>query len=211
MTLAPKAREEHYTTLAHELGHSFGLGELYPQAPPYVHEVSGWDLMGDVVYATSFLGWHRHKFQWLNADRKAYVTSPGSFVFDLAPLAHGAGLSMIVIPDPVRNAPAAPSKVWVIEVSGDVVSRADFLAKNGKKLAKLGDGVLIYTVETPPQSGKREIRIMPRATPVTNLHADVLFHAPPLGGDQFNDARAPFGMKIKSRSGDIYTIQVDVK
>jgi M6 family metalloprotease-like protein len=29
-----------------------------------------WDIMSEAGSSTGFLGWHRHKLKWLDADRK---------------------------------------------------------------------------------------------------------------------------------------------
>ncbi len=61
--------------LAHEVGHLMGLPDLYtyggvkgPKNP-----TGPWDIMSSAGQSTGFLGWHRHKLKWLDADRKAYL------------------------------------------------------------------------------------------------------------------------------------------
>jgi len=62
-----------YFTLAHELAHCMGLPDLfsYGDANGPKNPLGPWDIMSGP--ATGFLGWHRHKFGWLDADRKTYL------------------------------------------------------------------------------------------------------------------------------------------
>ncbi len=47
--------------------------------------------------STGFLGWHRHKLKWLDADRKTYLTRSDSSLA-LTPLSASEGISLIVVP-----------------------------------------------------------------------------------------------------------------
>ncbi len=47
--------------------------------------------------ASGFIGWHRHKFGWLEDDRKTYLTE-GAHKLTLTPLDGDDGISMIVVP-----------------------------------------------------------------------------------------------------------------
>ncbi|MEI7955522.1 MAG: hypothetical protein WCJ66_10180, partial [Verrucomicrobiota bacterium] len=73
--------------LAHETAHLMGLPDLYtyggvagPKNP-----TGPWDIMSDAGRSSGFLGWHRHKLGWLDANRKAYLTKNAQSL-ELTPL-----------------------------------------------------------------------------------------------------------------------------
>ncbi|HQW95222.1 MAG TPA: hypothetical protein PLU58_05440 [Saprospiraceae bacterium] len=157
ITPVPEIYNEHYTTMMHEIGHCFGSGELYPASYPYLHEVGGYDLMGDAVFATGFIGWHRYRYGWLGGDRIQLLNQKGDYQIALNKLSNSAGKAMVVIPDPAKK-----TKYWVIEIGQDVVSREQFRAGKGEKLNAEGDRLIVYTVEAPEATDKRAIRLVPR-------------------------------------------------
>ena len=210
ITMAPTAYSEHYTTLAHEIGHAFGLGELYPAASPFAHEVAGYDLMGDVVYATGFIGWHRHKFLWMDDARKAYLTTRGVYIIPLRPLSDTNGINMVIVPDKSTSA-TKPTKVWVVEINQDVIARADAMAGNGKKLVSAGDGILIYTVENPPQTGKRALRLIQpgpenKWVNLQNNHPAALYKRLAVTTPE----QSPIKVTVRGKSATEYVVVIDV-
>ena len=207
ITAVPQIYKEHYTTLMHEIGHCFGSDELYPDAEPYQHEVGGYDVMGDIVYATGFLGWHRYRYGWLSRDRIQYLKDKGTYAIDLVKLSATSGKSMIVIPDKEKA-----SKYWVIEIGQDVVSRSQFYAKKGEKLNTEGERLIIYTVEEPAVSGKRAIRLVPR-TEFSNDHGTVkwLDAVSYKAGQSSTRADMPFQLRPSKRTGEGFVITVSLK
>lgn len=220
ITLMPQIYNEHYTTLMHEIGHCLGSDELYPMSQEpvpgkpgetaYMHEVGGYDLMGDVVYATGFMGWHRFRYGWLPGERAQSLTTAGDIQIDLKKLSGTSGTAMIAVPDKTKAA-----KLWVIEIGQDVASRDQFVAGKGEKLNKEGDRIIVYTVENPEVSGKRAIRLSPRTNfspghGTVNWLDDVSYKET-AGFKDFNKADAPFSFTVDKKVTDGFSLTVKVK
>ena len=86
--------------LAHETAHLMGLPDLYTYGGVEGPKNGGTSF----GKASGFLGWHRHKFEWLDANRKKYITS-GTHRLEIAPLNAPSGVSMVVIPEDDRLNP----------------------------------------------------------------------------------------------------------
>ena len=176
--------------LAHETAHLMGLPDLYtyggvegPKNP-----AGPWDIMSSAGKASGFLGWHRHKFEWLDANRKKYIAS-GMHRLEITPLNALSGVSMIVIPvdDPVK-----PSKVFVIEISQPL---------RGKD-SNNSVGVLIYSVDAKLATGRNPVVVYPKLD---------LLKAPFYAGDHFNHMDAPMGIKVlKKNKDESFLIEVKV-
>ncbi|MFK7852216.1 MAG: hypothetical protein AB8D78_14665 [Akkermansiaceae bacterium] len=184
-----------YFVLAHEFAHCMGLPDLYTYTDrvpkDYAKNPLGpWDIMSSAGQSTGFIGWHRHKFGWLNDDRKTYL-SEGTHRLTLTPLDRKDGLSMIAIP---ADDPEKPSKVFVIECAQPLR-----LAKKRKQM----DGVLVYSVDATRPSGQNPVILFPRKDKVNAAFRP---------GESFSDPSAPFELKVieKQESGS-YEIEVVVK
>jgi len=182
-------------TLAHELAHCMGLPDLYtygsrvPEGTPS-NPLGPWDIMSGS--STGFIGWHRHKFEWLDNDRKTYLTE-GTHTFTLTPLSSDEGVSMIVVPDTGEDA-TKPSKVYVVEV-------AQYL-RPGKNMPR-PRGVLVYSVDAKLPTGFNPVVVHPRED---KLHA--AFHE----GEHFDADDAPLSLRVlKKNSGDSYEVEVVIR
>jgi hypothetical protein len=179
--------------LAHETAHLMGLPDLYtyggvagPKNP-----TGPWDIMSEAGRSTGFLGWHRHKLKWLDADRKAYLTKSGP-ALELTPLSASSGVSMIVVP--VGDA-ARPSKVFVIEVAQSI--------RLGEGTTSKAGGILVYSVDATLATGQNPVVVYPRA----GLD-EAAFHA----GDSFDHKDAPFRLHVLKRlAGDSYSLDIQLK
>lgn len=166
--------------LAHECGHLMGLPDLYTYAdcPGPKNPAGPWDLMSEAGKSSGFLGWQRHKLNWLDANRKTYLTE-GNVELTLTPLDASSGLSMVAIP---VDDPGQPSKVFVIEVAQQP------RLKEGETAAP--QGVLVYTVDAKLASGQNPIVVYP------NKDMKSAQFQP---GDSFEHKDAPFVMKVIRR------------
>ncbi|MCF7731796.1 MAG: hypothetical protein K9N23_08915 [Akkermansiaceae bacterium] len=182
-----------HIVLAHETGHLMGLPDLYtyggvvgPKNP-----AGPWDIMSEAGNSTGFLGWHRHKLKWLDADRKSYLTKSGKSLV-LTPLDAPSGVSMMVVP---VDDPAQPSKVFVIEVAQPVRLKDGTTSK--------AEGVLVYSVDATLATGQNPVVVYPR------LDRDqTAFHA----GDSFDHEDAPFRLKVLKRHADgSYSLDINLK
>ncbi|MFT4548885.1 MAG: M6 family metalloprotease-like protein [Verrucomicrobiales bacterium] len=177
--------------LAHETAHCMGLPDLYSYggAKGSKNPTGPWDIMSAAGRASGFLGWHRHKLQWLDADRKTYVVG-GKHQFDLTPLNAKSGVSMIAIP---VDDPAKPSKVFVVEI-----------AQPFQLLGKVGNatGVLIYSVDAKLASGQNSVVVYP--------NTDML-NAPFQPGDRFKHEDAPVNVRVlKKNENGSFRVEVEV-
>lgn len=169
-----------YFTLAHELAHCMGLPDLYTYGDLQPKNPAGpWSIMSSSRGASGFIGWHRHKLGWLDANRKAYLPT-GTQTFTLTSLDSDAGTSMIVVP--VDN-PEHPSKVFVIELAQAL--RRDDAPKPG--------GVLIYSIDATKPTGENPMVVYPRET---------LINAPFYAGDTFTHDDAPMQVQIIKQNDD---------
>jgi hypothetical protein len=163
--------------LAHEVAHLMGLPDLYTYADfdGPKNPAGPWDLMSSAGNASGFLGWHRHKLEWLDADRKTYLSGTDTKL-TLTRLDAKSGISMVAIPvDDIEN----PSKVFVIEVAqarryGD-----------GKTIP--AGGVLVYTVDATIVTGNNPVVVFPK---------DDMNKAAFEPGDSFEHKDAPFTMEV---------------
>ena len=207
ITLSPDVYDEHYTTLMHEIGHCYGSDELYPASAPYLHEVAGYDLMGDIVYATGFIGYHQWRYGWNTTEKIQLLYQKGSYTIELKKMSSTTGKNMIVIPDKTKT-----DKLWIIEIGQDVVSRAQFKAGRGEKMNAEGDRLILYTVEDPVESGKRAIRLVPRRSFDANQGTTKwLDDASFVAGQSFSKPDIPFSFKVNTKSADGFNITVSVE
>jgi M6 family metalloprotease-like protein len=130
---------------AHEMGHVFGLPDLYPGGKKdggdrEVFEAGAWDMMSDDLIAGNFLNWHRHKLGWIDAKRTEYIKYgwSGTTTKTLTPYYHGVGLTMLVI---ALNGPHDQNKVLVLEVAEPIPG-----TENDPHVK--ANGVLTYTVDS---------------------------------------------------------------
>lgn len=184
-----------YLVLAHEFAHCMGLPDLYtytsqvPEDAPR-NPLGPWDVMSSLGRANGFIGWHRHKFGWLDESRKTYL-SEGSHEIILTPLSGDEGMSMIVVP--ADNAPD-PSKVFVVECAQPLRMEEENLPKPG--------GVLIYSVDATRPTGQNAMVVYPREDKV---HA--AFHP----GQSFDEPSAPLSMQVhRENENGSYDITVTV-
>jgi len=169
-----------FYVLAHEAAHCMGLPDLYTYGGVggAKNPAGPWDIMSAAGRSTGFLGWHRHKLKWLDADRKAYLTKSNPSL-ELSPLSGSDGVSLIAVP---ADDPARPSKVFVIEVAQPI------RLKDGTKTKE--EGVLVYSVDATLATGQNPVVVYPL------LDLDqAAYHA----GDSFDYEDAPFRMKVLKR------------
>ena len=187
-----------FINLVHEVGHLFGLPDLYPDDGGADNSKAGcWSIMSDIFHSVSFLGWHRHKNGWLSPSRKTYLSQNTSeWYATLSPLSDVYGLSMIVLPidDVVR-----PSKVYVVELAQAVL---------GSKL--WGEGVLLYTVDATIPTGLSPVVVIPKKVS-TSPEYGYLYEAPFVTNDTLShtEGTASIVLKVLQKFGSSYNIQIE--
>ena len=201
VTLGHDSYSNRYINLVHEIGHLFGLPDLYVAGETVDHSKVGcWSIMCDIFHSVSFLGWHRHKNGWLPAARATYIkqATPGWYT-TLSPLSGSGGLSLIVLPvDQVNQ----PSKVFVIELAQPVLGTND---------EYWGDGVLVYTVDATIESGASPVVVVPRKISDSDDYGH-LYQAPYGVGDVAH-ARGPGSVALKvsvlQKFGSSYNVKIE--
>ena len=154
VTFGTDSYSNRYINLVHEEGHLFGLPDLYPYSGDADSAKAGcWSIMSDIFHSVCFLGWHRHKNEWLDQPRKTYLQGTTSTWYKtLSPFSSSYGLSMIALPvDDIQK----PSKVLVVELAQPVL---------GTNNLYWGDGVLIYTVDARIATGDSPVVVIPKIT-----------------------------------------------
>ncbi|KAF2496948.1 hypothetical protein BU16DRAFT_344572 [Lophium mytilinum] len=150
ITLADDAYSDPYT-LAHELGHTLGLPDLYPYATSDRHlwKAGPWGLMSDDWQSRGFLGWHRHRLGWLATERKTFAKAPARSGITkrmlLSPLDGHYGTSLLAMDI------GSTSKVLVAEVVQPM---------NGTNATEWDQGVMVYTVDSTVWSGSEPLQLV---------------------------------------------------
>lgn len=129
------------TIAVHEIGHNFGLGDLY-DFEFKKDKVNFFSLMNGKGLATGLLGWEKYITGWLE-DTQVICHQFGKITKILSPLEKKSGLKIIIIP-------LNPSQVVVIEHRNN--------AGLDEKLNS--HGVIAYTVDTSIQIGSMPIKVL---------------------------------------------------
>ena len=200
VTLGHDSYSNRYINLVHEIGHLFGLPDLYVAGQSVEQsEVGCWDIMCDIFHSVSFLGWHRHKNGWLPAARATYLNeSTLERHATLSPLSGPCGLSLIVLPvDDVNR----PSKVFVIELAQPVL---------GSNNQYWGDGVLVYTVDASIDTGNSPVVIIPSQVSDSDDYGH-LYQAPYGVGDVAHppgSGSVSLEVEVLQKVGSSYNIKI---
>ena len=218
VTFLPNHYIKKYTSLMHEIGHSYGSNELYAFPPFnwYDEEIMGFDIMGDSYNATNFMGYHRYRFGWLPFNKKEpkviYLTRPQTYTVTLAPLSTDKGINLILIPDKrvTKDSLELPSKLWGIEICQDVQGSNEYFEGKGKKMFSEGEKLLIYTIEYPELPNKRAIRLFPKKefNKDTDRWRNVYLYT---DKEIFDNPNAPMTVEIHKTGNSNYELLVTVK
>ena len=207
-----------YRTLMHEIGHSYGSGELYSIPNDMFHtEIFGLDMMGDSYFATGFMGYHRYRYGWMpfnKANPKSiYLTQKHSYGVTLTPLSHNKGISMVLVPDETvtNDSLNTPHKLWGIEIAQDVQSPEQYFAGKNEKIFKEGESIIIYSVESHEQPDKRAIRLISKTgkppRPDERWSKVFLYK----DGETFKNASAPMDVKIYRNADCSFYLDIRIK
>ncbi|KAF2801710.1 uncharacterized protein BDZ99DRAFT_504410 [Mytilinidion resinicola] len=141
-------------TMAHELGHSLGLPDLYPYnktttADRHLWQGGPWGLMADDYQSRGFVGWHRHRLGWLATERKTFVKAPTASGITkrtlLTPLDGHYGTSLLAMD--IGNT----SKLLVAEVVQPL---------QGANATEWNQGLMVYTIDSTVRSGYEPLRLV---------------------------------------------------
>ena len=202
VTFGTDSYSNRYTNLVHEVGHLFGLPDLYPYSSDADSAKAGcWPIMSDIFHSECFIGWHRHKNEWLDQPRKTYLQGTTSTWYKtLSPFSSNYGLSMIALPvDDIQK----PSKVLVAELAQPVL---------GTNNQYWGDGVLIYTVDATIATGDSPVVVIPKITSTSSDYG-YLYEAPFQVNDvaNFKEGNVSIVVSILQKFGSSYNLKIDYK
>ena len=177
--------------LNHEIGHSFGLVDLYAYgvAPDQTFKFTGeFSLMGlndERSRAPGLLAWERFVIGWL--DQSQLVCAPsGVGTYNLSPVATAGGTKAVVIPTGATTALIVESRK-PIGIDG--------------KLSK--SGLLVYRVDTSIQSGRGVVQVLSN----TSLAADPRYLKAPLAvGESLTVGGYTFTNKSTSPDVDVLVV-----
>jgi M6 family metalloprotease-like protein len=199
VTFGTDSYRNRYINLVHEVGHLFGLPDLYPfGGGADVSRAGCWPIMSDIFHSVSFLGWERHKNGWLDPARILYLPEGDATRYEtLSPLSGACGLAMIVLP--IDN-PAHPSKVLVIEVAQPVL---------GDDNRQEGEGLLVYTVDATVPTGHSPLVVLPRIKSDSRDYGG-LYQAPWRAGDTLSQTigRVAFKLSVLRKLGSSYNLEL---
>lgn len=145
VTFGNDIRNDHWgwRVLVHEMGHVFGLPDLYGYAPASVHEyVGGWDPMGLLTNASHYLAWHKAKLGWLDEDQIVVVRPDESVTRLVTPIERVGGTKLLVLP-------IGEDEAYAAEVRTRETTESDAV------------GVLLYRVRTSVASGEGPVQVLP--------------------------------------------------
>lgn len=207
-----------YRSMMHEIGHCYGSGELYSIPNDMFHtEIFGLDMMGDSYFATGFMGYHRYRYGWLpfnkSNPKSIYLTQKHSYGVTLTPLSANKGICMVLIPDASVSTDSLnnPHKLWGIEISQDVQSPEQYFAGNQEKIFKEGESLIIYSVESQEQPGKRAIRLISKTgkPPQPDERWSKVFLYK--DGETFQNSSAPMDVKIYRNADGSFYLDIKIK
>ena len=120
---------------------------------------------------------------------------------------------MVLIPDGSvsKDSLKTPSKLWGIEIAQDVQSPEQYFAAKNEKIFNEGESIIIYSVDSQEQPGKRAIRLISKTgnPPQPNERWSKVFLYK--DGETFNNNSAPMNVKIYRNDDGSYYLDIQVK
>ena len=139
----------------HELGHLFGLPDLYSYIDAFTTNQDSTDTVAyfsvmnkAAVGGIGFFGWEKYILGWLN-DPQVICHKAGEVLGNLVPLTKTNGLKMIAVP-------ISSSKVLVVENR----------TKEGIDKMIPNPGIIAYVVDSSIDSGKNPIKVLNDKKPI---------------------------------------------
>ncbi|MET9504101.1 M6 family metalloprotease domain-containing protein [Streptomyces sp. NPDC006622] len=177
-----------YRVLPHENGHVFGLPDLYTQEGGGA--VGHWDIMSEDWGANNdFLGWHKWKLGWLDADQIGCASASGTSEHVLTPLSERGGPKLVFVP-----------------LNSRLGYAVELRTRGGNDEAVCRPGVLVYKVDANIETGMGPVTVHDSTrdsggcTRSPNVHAE-LSDAPLVPGETFRDTAR--GVRISVVSADL--------
>ena len=139
----------------HELGHLFGLPDLYSYIDAFTTNQDSTDTVAyfsvmnkAAVGGIGYFGWEKYILGWLN-DPQVICHKAGEVLANLVPLTKTNGLKMIAVP-------ISSSQVLVVENR----------TKEGIDKMIPNPGIIAYVVDSSIESGKNPIKVLNNKKPI---------------------------------------------
>jgi len=130
--------------VAHEMGHTFGLPDLYPYSGTGSRYTGQFSLMGNIYAGVlELFAWERWILNWLD-DTQVVCLNSGNVRAVLNSVLDFGGQKMIV-------SPISDAKALVVEVR----------RRGGYDMALTEEGPLVYVVDTNQNNGYGGIKVLP--------------------------------------------------
>jgi len=134
-----------HNSIIHELGHGFGLVDLYDVTQlgisPGDSFAGRWSVMSYMPTGTDFFAWEKYAIGWIT-DKDIYCGKPNKTI-ELSPLHKSGGKKMVVIP-----------------TSGSEAIVVENRTRNKNDANLPGSGIVVYSVNTAIPTGQGPIRVL---------------------------------------------------
>ena len=134
-----------HNSIIHELGHGFGLVDLYDVSQlgisPGDSFAGRWSVMSYMPTGTDFFAWEKYAIGWIT-DKEIYCGKPNKTI-ELSPLHKSGGKKMVVIP-----------------TSGSEAIVVENRTRNKNDANLPGSGIVVYSVNTTIPTGQGPIRVL---------------------------------------------------
>ena len=181
----------------HELGHTFGLPDLYRFDGGDIHrDVGPWDPMGNIFRGTAFGAWHRRKLRWLTRSSVTCLERRGGFAtVTLAPLDTARGRKLLIIR-------IDSNRAYTVEVR----------RPRGTDSGLCGAGVLVSLVDARKPTGAGPI-VVQRAAASTSSVFDcgATANAAFTTGGIFTDSGRRVRVQVLAKSGASYRVRARLR
>ena len=173
--------------LAHEMGHSLGLHDLYSFTGDAHQYVGTFGMMGLISgQAPGFFAYERWLLGWLD-DAQIYCHQSGEIAIEIEQLATAGGVKAIMVP-------LSNTKAVVVE------SRK----RNGFDTSIPKEGAIVYVVDTSIPRGDGPIQIRP-----TEFTGSMKEDAAMQGGDVYSYEGVRIEVVESKRSSDVVLVSVE--
>ena len=186
----------------HELGHVFGLPDLYDYVAPRQqqwHFAGGWSDMSANITGGHYFAYDKLKLGWLDQSQVKCITSPGTQLATITPLEKPGGLKAIMIR-------TGPSTAYAIEVRDNI----------GQDSRLCDHGVLIYTVDATKENGHGPIRLLPAQEGTDSamiekcgLLYDATYDLRPGKVASYSDSQAGIKVELMGKHDRSYVVRTD--
>ena len=134
-----------HNSIIHELGHGFGLVDLYDVSQlgksPGDTFAGRWSVMSYMPSGTDFFGWEKYAIGWIS-DKEIICGKPNKSI-EISPMHKKGGTKIVVIPTNANEAIVIENRT-----------------KNKNDVNIPGSGIVVYSVNTTIPTGQGPIKVL---------------------------------------------------